>query len=72
MLKRLKLELGELYQCILYIVIQGGTSLSGNNNIGIFNEIRFKEMINIVKNDYGKLSKEHNGDYQSLKTIKRN
>lgn len=70
MLKQLKDKLGDLYSLILFVVVQGGTSLSGDNNTGVFNFYAMKEMVNIVKNEFGKLTKEHNGDYQSLDIIK--
>jgi len=54
---------------ILYCVIQSGTSLKGNNNTGAYNKERLVRMVNVCKK-YGKLSKEHNGDYLPVNLIK--
>jgi hypothetical protein len=52
----------EIFNKILYIVIQSGTSLLGNNQTGSYDSNRLKNMIEIVKkNNF--ISKEHNGDY---------
>jgi len=61
-LYELKKELGELFDKIVYAVIQSGTKIIGLKNTGIFNEEKCVNMINICKK-HGVLSKEHNGDY---------
>lgn len=62
-LKILQDDLQDLFDKIIYVVIQCGTSLKGSLNKGIFNENRLKEMVEICRY-FGKKSKEHNGDYQ--------
>jgi hypothetical protein len=52
----------EVYSKIKYIVIQSGTALKENKNIGTYDKDRLKKMISICKK-YGLISKEHNGDY---------
>jgi len=64
LLYNLKTNLGELYNKIIYAVIQSGTKIIGLSNVGVFNEKKCKKMINIC-NKYDVLSKEHNGDYLS-------
>jgi hypothetical protein len=66
----LKLELGiELFEKIKYLVIQSGTSLKGNTQTGHYDKDRLIEMVNLAKK-YNLLSKEHNGDYIPVSTIK--
>lgn len=50
------------FDSITHIVIQSGTALQGNNQVGSYDKQRLIEMVNITK-CYDKLSKEHNGDY---------
>lgn len=52
----------KMYNKIQYAVIQSGTALQGNENIGSFNQDRLIEMVKIV-DKHGLISKEHNGDY---------
>ena len=52
----------EVYEKIVYLVIQSGTSLKENKNTGIYDSGRLKSMIDICKKN-NLLSKEHNGDY---------
>ena len=52
----------EIIRKIKYLIIQSGTALKGNENIGNFNQNRLIEMINVSKK-YNLISKEHNGDY---------
>ncbi len=59
----------ELFNKIKYAVIQSGTALEGNKNIGSFNQTRLIEMVNVVKK-HGLISKEHNGDYLSSELVK--
>ncbi len=67
-LKRLKNELGELFDRIAYCVVQSGTAIEGTKNIGTFDKNRLLRMLEICKK-YGIKSKEHNGDYLSIKQI---
>ena len=53
---------------VKYFVVQFGTKLQGNKNTGIFDVEKAKEMIKICS-DYGKKSKEHNGDYLSKEDV---
>lgn len=58
-----------LFSKIKYSVIQSGTALLGNSNIGNYDSNRLYDMLEIVK-QYGLLSKEHNGDYVSDEVLK--
>jgi hypothetical protein len=58
-----------LFSKIKYLVIQSGTSLKGNTQTGQYDKNRLVEMVNLAKK-YNLLSKEHNGDYISISTIK--
>ncbi len=64
----LKWGLGGLWDKIIYVVIQCGTSLKGTTQTGVYDEDKLIEMIRICKK-FQKLSKEHNGDYQSISSI---
>jgi hypothetical protein len=59
----------DLFEKIVYVVIQSGTSLQEDRNTGEYDEQRLLDMI-AVCNDNNVLSKEHNGDYLSNKIIK--
>lgn len=54
----------EQFDKIKYVVVQSGTGLDlpGGVNTGTFDGTRLKKFINVVK-EFGKLSKEHNGDF---------
>jgi hypothetical protein len=65
----LKEKLGQLFNNIAYCVIQSGTKLQGTKNIGKFDSNRLKNMVKICE-EFGILSKEHNGDYLKLEDIK--
>ncbi len=52
----------EIYPKIKYAVIQSGTALKGNKNIGKYDNSRLIEMLEVVKK-HQLISKEHNGDY---------
>ncbi len=66
----LRYELGiTLFNKIQYVVIQSGTSLKGTLQTGAYDKDRLCSMINVVQ-QFGKLSKEHNGDYILPSTIK--
>jgi len=69
-LKKLENNLDlNIWNKILFCVIQSGTSLLGTKNTGIFNLDRMKKMI-LITEKYNKLSKEHNGDYLDKSNIK--
>lgn len=53
---------------ILYLVVQGGTEVKEGKNIGISNSGQLVDFIRLC-NSYGKLSKEHNGDYLNVSEI---
>ena len=59
----------EVYSKIKYLVIQSGTSLKGTDQTGEYNSDRLKQMIKVAKR-HNLLSKEHNGDYIPVETIK--
>jgi len=52
----------QAYANIIYAVIQSGTSLKENRNTGNYDQKRLKTFVSIC-NEFGVLSKEHNGDY---------
>jgi hypothetical protein len=52
----------EIYDKVMYVVIQSGTALKGNKNIGKYDNSRLIKMLDVVKK-HGLISKEHNGDY---------
>ena len=63
LLSDLKLFLSdEIYSRIRYAVIQSGTALQGNVNIGKYDNSRLVRMLEVVSR-HGLISKEHNGDY---------
>ena len=55
---------------IKYCVIQSGTALRENKNIGSYKKDWLERSIQIVK-EYGLINKEHNGDYLSTDLIKQ-
>jgi hypothetical protein len=59
----------KVFNQIKYLVIQSGTSLKGNNQTGTYDATRLIEMLKIGRK-YGLLTKEHNGDYIPVSTIK--
>ena len=59
----------EIFKKIKYLVIQSGTSLKGTNQTGTYDCDRLEKMIKVCKS-HALLSKEHNGDYISVSTIK--
>ena len=65
----LKYRLGDLFDKIVYCVIQSGTGIIGTKNYGTFDLDRLKNMVKVC-NKYGVLSKEHNGDYLTSEEIK--
>jgi hypothetical protein len=58
-----------IFSRIVYAVIQSGTSLKSGKNTGIYDEGRLISMVDVC-NDFGLLSKEHNGDYLLPEQIK--
>ena len=52
----------EIYDRIIFVVIQSGTSLKNLENIGNYQDSKLLDMITVVKK-YRKLTKEHNGDW---------
>ena len=52
----------EVFDRIVYVVVQGGTILHDNKNLGKADDNRLQAMVNIIKK-YNKYSKEHNGDF---------
>jgi len=67
--KELKYRLPyQIFSQIKYLVVQAGTSLNEKTNIGVFDEEKLKNMINISKK-YNLISKEHNGDWVDNETI---
>lgn len=59
----------ETYKQIKYLVIQSGTSLKGTDQTGNYDAERLKEMIKVAQR-HDLISKEHNGDYIPVETIK--
>ena len=59
----------ETYKQIKYLVIQSGTSLKGTNQTGNYDAERLKEMVKVAQR-HDLISKEHNGDYIPVETIK--
>ncbi len=62
-------ELKKDFDSITHLVIQSGTALKGNNQIGEYDKDRLINMVEIAKY-FGKISKEHNGDYIDTSIIK--
>ena len=69
-LSNVKKLLDKKWKKVKYAVIQSGTALSATKNIGVFDSERCKNMVKVCEN-YGLLSKEHNGDYLTFKNIKK-
>jgi hypothetical protein len=61
-LELLKKKTGDLFSRVVFCVVQSGTSIKENKNIGVFNHKRSKAMCDIVRS-HGLLAKEHNSDY---------
>jgi hypothetical protein len=58
------------WRSIKWVVLQSGTQLLEDRNIGEYDEEKLKESIEII-HTFELLSKEHNGDYLSEDLIKR-
>ena len=50
------------FERIKYVVIQSGTALKENKNIGLYDKDKLLKMIELAS-EYNLISKEHNGDY---------
>jgi hypothetical protein len=61
--------LPELFERIKYLVIQCGTKLLEQSNIGTYDSEKLKRML-VVCNKYNLIAKEHNGDWISNNTVK--
>ena len=59
----------EINSKILYAVVQSGTALKGNTNIGTYSNDRLIKMLEVVSK-HGLISKEHNGDYIDDDTLR--
>jgi hypothetical protein len=59
-----------IFKKIKYCVVQCGNSLCNGKNSGLFDENKLTEMVKLV-NRYNLISKEHNGDWVPIETIKR-
>jgi hypothetical protein len=59
----------EIFDKIKYLVIQCGTKLLEQSNIGIYDSDKLNKMIDICTK-YNLISKEHNGDWVDLNIIK--
>ena len=59
-----------LFDKIVFVVIQSGTGIQGTQNIGTFDKQRCIDMIALCEK-YGVSSKEHNGDYLTVKEISK-
>lgn len=59
----------KIFNNIKYLVIQSGTALKANKNIGSYSSDQLKDMIKIAKK-FNLISKEHNGDYLPSNLIK--
>ena len=69
-LQDLKIKLNpKLFNNIIYLVIQSGTSLKGTTQTGEYDSTRLKDMILVAKK-HNLLTKEHNGDYIPVSVIK--
>ena len=69
MLTFLKKNLDDnIFERILFCVIQSGTALQNGENIGVYNNIKLQNMIEIV-NKFNIKTKEHNGDFMDNKIM---
>jgi len=62
-------NLGRKFKSITHLVIQSGTRLLGNNQIGNYSEEKLLQQVKVGKT-FDLICKEHNGDYISPLTIK--
>ena len=66
----LKDGLGPKFERIEYAVVQSGVRINGTTNIGNFNNQRLNRMTKVCQ-QYGLVSKEHNGDYLTSEDIRK-
>ena len=59
----------KIYQRIVYLVIQSGTSLKEGVNTGVYNNEKLRNMM-MLRDEFNILTKEHNGDWISDYEIK--
>ena len=59
----------EVRKSIEYVIVQSGTKLLMEKNVGIFDKKRLSQMVEVAKK-HKLLSKIHNGDYLSIHLIK--
>jgi hypothetical protein len=64
-----KHKTGNNFDRVKYLVVQFGTKIIGTHNTGQFDKDRAEQMINLC-GIFGKLSKEHNGDYLAAEGVK--
>jgi len=57
------------FKRIKYLVVQSGTALEENHNTGEYDKDRLLKMVDVARS-FGKISKEHNGDYLENKLVK--
>jgi len=62
LIKTVKTKIPRLFDKIIYVVIQSGTSLLDGINTGNYKKEKLLDMLE-VSSRYGLLAKEHNGDY---------
>jgi hypothetical protein len=60
----------DIYSKIKYLVIQCGTRLLEQSNIGVYNREKLENMLNVCKK-YNLIAKEHNGDWITYDIIKQ-
>lgn len=69
--EKVKLNLpNEMFQRIKFLVIQCGTKLLEQSNIGIYDSIKLERMLNVCKK-YNLVPKEHNGDWISIDIVNK-
>lgn len=56
------------FAAVQYVVVQCGTALKEGHNTGEFDATRLRRMLEVVAR-YGKVAKEHNGDWISRETV---
>jgi len=64
-----RLKTGRNFERVRYLVVQFGTKLLGARNTGCFDRDRAAGMVAVCR-EFGKLSKEHNGDYLSAEGVR--
>jgi NDP-sugar pyrophosphorylase family protein len=60
----------EVFSRIKYLVIQCGTKLLEQTNIGVYNEDKLKDMLEVCKK-HNLTAKEHNGDWITYDIVKK-